>query len=178
MKRSIISITLMAALLFTAGCSGAWRRKFVRSKKNEVKQGPVLQPYDYEKEFTSKQFYANHYAFWKNSEAELINSVKAKSNQKKIVSQADYALVEIKKLASLLNDEKRAQIEPYVVDLEDIVKKIKQPNYVKTNSNHIVSQLSKHYRTVSGKFSYFHMKHFVRPDQEGAGDEQPKPIAQ
>jgi len=175
MNIRIIGIALIATLLFTAGCSGAWRRKFVRSKKDEVKQGPVLQPYDYEKEFTNKQLYANHYVFWKNSEAELINSVKAKGNMKKIKNQATYSLVEIRKLADLLNDEKKAQIEPYVLELEGIVKKIVQPNYVKSNSNQIVSRLSKHYRAVRGKFSFFSMKHFVIEDDLGdVSDEQPE----
>jgi len=178
MNAKIISIGLIATLLCTAGCSGVWRRKFVRNKKDDVKQGPVLQPYDYEKEFTNKQFYANHYAFWKNSEAELINSVKVKGNMKRIENQADYSLVEIKKLASLLIDEKRAEIEPYVVELEGIAKKIKQPNSVESNSNYLVSQLSKHYRAVSGKFSYFHMKNFVIPDQKEGSDEQPERLEQ
>jgi len=170
MNIRIISMALAVTLLFTAGCSGAWRKKFVRNKKDEVKQGPVLQPYDYEKEFTNKQFYANHYAFWKNSESELIHSTKAKGNHKKIKNQADYSLVEIRKLASLLDDEKRAQLQPYVLQLEEITRKIKQPNYLDSNSNHIVSQMTKHYRAVSNQFSYFHMKHFVRDDQEGATD--------
>ncbi len=170
MNIRIISTALVATLLLTAGCSGSWRKKFIRNKKDEVKQGPVLQPYDYEKEFTNKQLYANHYAFWKNSESELINSIKAKGNNKKIKSQANYSLVEIRKLASLLNDEKRAQLEPYVTQLEEITKKIKQPNYLDSNSNHIVSQLTKHYRAVSNQFSYFHMKHFVIDSQEGATD--------
>ena len=51
MNIRIISTALAVTLLFTAGCSGAWRKKFVRNKKDEVKQGPVLQPYDYAKEF-------------------------------------------------------------------------------------------------------------------------------
>ncbi len=175
MNIKIIGIALIATLLFTTGCSGGWRRKFVRSKKDEVKQGPVLQPYDYKKEFTNKQLYANHYVFWKNSEAELINSVKAKGNMKKIKSHAAYSLVEIRKLSNLLNDEKKAQIEPYVQELEDIVKKIQQPSYVKSNSNRIVSRLSKHYRAVRSGFSFFHMKHFViKDDLGGASDEQPQ----
>jgi hypothetical protein len=175
MNIRIIGITLIATLLFTAGCSGAWRRKFVRGKKDEVKQGPVLQPYDYKKEFTNKQLYANHYVFWKNSEAELINSVKAKGNMKKIKSRAAYSLVEIRKLANLLNDEKKAEIEPYVLELEDIVKKTGQPNYVKSNSNRIVSRLSKHYRAVRNRFSFFSMKHFViKDDIDDTDDEQPE----
>lgn len=174
MNIRIVGIALIATFLFTTGCSGAWRRKFIRNKKDEVKEGPILQPYDYKKEFTNKQLYANHYVFWKNSEAELINSVKGKGNMKKIKNQATYSLVEIRKLGNLLNDEKKAEIEPYILELENIVKKIKEPNYVKSNSNKIVSRLSKHYRAVGGKFSYFRMKHFVKPDQEDAGDEQPE----
>jgi len=175
MRNKITCMLLIAIIVLTTGCSGAWRKKFIRKKKDEVKQGPVLQPYDYKKEFTNRQLYANHYVFWKNSEAELINSVKSKSNMKKIKSQAAYSLVEIKKLGELLIDEKRALIEPYIAELEDITDKANQPNYVNSNSNQLVSKLSKHYRAVSGTFSYFHMKNFVKPDNAETKSEEPAP---
>ncbi len=172
MKKEIISASLIITVFFTSGCSGAWRKKFIRRKKDEDKQGPVLQPYDYKREFTNRQLYANHYVFWKNSESELIGSVKEKSNLKRIKSQANYSLVEINKLADLLVDEKQELIMPYVEELEDIVDKVSRPNYVQSNSNYINSQLSRHYRAVARQFSYFHMKNFVKPDEPGTVDEQ------
>lgn len=172
MRRFITYMLIAGVIVSVTGCSGSWRRKFVRKKKDEVKQGPVLQPYDYKKEFTNKQLYANHYVFWKNSEAELINSVRSKANMKKIESQSAYSLVEIRKLADLLAGEKKALLEPYIEELQDIVNKIGQPNYVSSNSNRIVSELKRHYRAVCGRFSYFHMKNFVRPDTEEAESEE------
>jgi hypothetical protein len=175
MKVKFISIMLLTIfLLSNSGCSGAWRKKFVRAKKGEVKEGPILQPYDYAREFTNKQLYANNYTFWRNSESELINSIKSKDNIKRIRNQAGYAIVDIKKLSSLLVDEKRAEIEPYIFELEDMIEKIDQPNYVSSNSNVLVSRLSRHYRTVSRNFSYQHMKNFIKPDnvKEEADDAQ------
>jgi len=164
--RFSVVILLLVVLLASAGCSGTWRKKFVRAKKGEVKEGPILQPYDYKSQFTNKQLYANNYTFWRNSESELIKSVKSKGGSKRIKNQAGYAMVDIKKLLSLLVDEKAAQLQPYVSELEEMIEKIDQPNYASSNSNALVSRLSKHYRAVSRDFSYQRMKNFIKLDEE------------
>jgi hypothetical protein len=166
MKLKFIAIVLLALLLFTsAGCSGTWRKKFVRTKKGEAAEGPVLQPYDYKREFTNNQLYANNYAFWRASQSELISSVKLKDNPRKLDSQSGYAFVHLKKLSTLLIDEKKTELEPYISELEDMIDKIQQPNYVSSNSNILASRLTKHYKAVSREFSYHRMKSFIRPDE-------------
>jgi hypothetical protein len=166
----ISAVLLFCVLLTSTGCSGTWRRKFVRAKKGEAKEGPVLQPYDYAREFTNRQLYANNYTFWRNSQSELVKSVKAKDSSKKIKNDAVYAMTDIKKLASLLVAEKAAELAPYIAELEDIAEKIYMPNYVSSNSNALVSRLSKHYRAVSRDFSYRRMKDFIKPDEGPSGE--------
>ena len=161
-------ILLLVVLLSSAGCSGTWRKKFVRAKKGEVKEGPILQPYDYKREFTNNQLYVNNYTFWRNAESELIKSVKSKDSSKRIRNHAGYTMVDIKKLSSLLVDEKSAQLQPYISELEEMIEKIDQPNYVSSNSNALASRLSKHYRAVSHDFSYQRMKNFIKPDEAKA----------
>jgi hypothetical protein len=173
MRIKFISFVLLfCVLLASSGCSGTWRRKFVRAKKDETKEGPILQPYDYAREFTNKQLYANNYTFWRNSQSELIKSVKAKDSSRRIRSNAGYAMVDIKKLASLLVDGKAAELQPYISELEDIIEKIELPNYVNSNSNALTSRLSKHYRAVSRYFSYRRMKDFIKPDEEQKKEEK------
>ncbi|MFA5069137.1 MAG: hypothetical protein WC300_04800 [Candidatus Omnitrophota bacterium] len=162
--RPTLIYLLLIAILSTSGCSGAWRKKFVRAKKGVVKEGPILQPYDYAREFTNKQLYANNYSFWRNSQSELIQSVKSKEGKKKIKSQMGYAIADIKKMASLLIDEENAKLATYILELEGIAEKIEQPNYINSNSNELSSRLSKHYRSVGRNFSYHHMKNFIKPD--------------
>jgi hypothetical protein len=171
MRIKFISVVLLFCFLFTlTGCSGTWRRKFVRAKKGEKKEGPVLQPYDYAREFTNKQLYANNYTFWRNSQSELIKSVKEKDSSRKIRNDAAYAMTDIKKLASLLISEKAAELQPYIAELEEIADKVELPNYVSSNSNALASRLSKHYRAVSRDFSYRRMKDFIKPDEEPSGE--------
>jgi hypothetical protein len=178
MRIKIISFVLLfCVLLSSAGCSGTWRRKFVRAKKGEKQEGPVLQPYDYAREFTNQQLYANNYTFWRNSQSELIKSIKSKDSQKRISSQTVYVLADIRKLSGLLVEEKAAELKPYITELEEIINKINQPNYVSSNSNALASSLSRHYRAVSRDFSYRRMKNFIRRDEEqkeeaGDGKEQ------
>jgi hypothetical protein len=167
MNIKFIALILLAVVLSTcSGCGGTWRRKFVRAKKSDLQEGPILQPHDYAREFTNKQLYANNYAFWRNAESELIKSIKAKDNLKRIFNQSGYALVYLKKLHSLLLEEKNTELEPYITELEDIIEKIEQPNYVGSNSNVLVARLSRHYRAVSRDFSYRKMKNFIKPDKE------------
>jgi hypothetical protein len=170
--RFTVFILLMFMILSCLGCSGTWRRKFVRAKKGDQTQGPVLQPYDYAREFTNRQLYANNYTFWRNSESELIKSIKSKDNMKKIKSHASQAFVDIKKLYSLLVDEKAADLKPYVQELEDIIEQINQAGYVSSNSNSLVSRLSKHYRAVSRNFSFYHMKDSIKPEEEDLDDRE------
>ncbi|NQT94919.1 MAG: hypothetical protein HQ572_00565 [Candidatus Omnitrophica bacterium] len=163
-KRFLAGILILLICMNSVGCGGAWRRKFIRRKKGEEATAPVLQPKDYEKEFTNKQFYANHFVFWKNSESELISSIQAKKSQKRIEMFASYSLTEIKKIYELLIEDKQKELEPYIDELERLVEKIKTPNYLISHKNRVVKEISSHYRAVN-KFSYFYMKNFVIPDE-------------
>ena len=166
MNIKFTALILLAVVLCTcSGCGGTWRRKFVRAKKSDVQEGPILQPHDYAREFSNRQLYANNYAFWRNAQSELIKSIKSKDNLKRISNQSGYALVYLKKLYSLLS-EKHTELELYITELEDIIEKIEQPNYVSSNSNVLVSRLSRHYRALSRDFSYRKMQNFIKPDQE------------
>ena len=43
MIKKILSLVLIAIFLFSgAGCTGEWRRKFVRKKKHEKKKVPIF----------------------------------------------------------------------------------------------------------------------------------------
>ncbi|MFH1868569.1 MAG: hypothetical protein ABH843_06325 [Candidatus Omnitrophota bacterium] len=164
-KKTITALILFVFVLNSAGCSGVWRRKFIRKKK-DVKEEPILQPKDYKKEFTGRQFYANHYAFWKNSEAELIKAAKGKKGQKRIKTYGSYAGVELKKLYELLIDEKQKEFKPLVDEFGELFTKVTQPDYLDANRNMLVRALNKHHRNVARKFSFFKMKKHIRPDDE------------
>lgn len=169
-KRSISVVLVLLILISTSGCSGEWRKKFVRRKKDVAENNPVLQPQDYRKEFTSRQLYANHYAFWQNAETELLRSVEERKSSKRLRSQSSYAEVELKKLSDMLIAEKQQEILPYVDELKAIVADINKPNYISSNRNLIAERLRKHYRQVARNFSYFAMKNYVREDEEKSGD--------
>jgi len=166
MKTKILSILLVGMILLTSsGCSGTWRKKFVRKKKDEDIKAPVLQPYDYEKEFTNKQSYANHFAFWKNAESELITAIKTSSSMKRVDMYASYSQKEINEIYALLIEEKQKELKPFLDQLDEITRKIKIPNYIKSHRNAILKDLGRHYRAV-GKFAYFFMQNYVRPDED------------
>lgn len=167
-KKIITALLLFTFVLNTAGCSGAWRRKFIRKKKEGRKEEPVLQPTDYKKEFTNRQLYANYFAFWKNSESELIKSVKGKRGQKRIKTYASYSEKEIMKLYDLLIEEKQKEFKPLIDEFKELISKVMRANYLNSNRNMLVRALKKHHRNVGRNFSFYKMKKHVKPDEEEA----------
>ena len=172
-KRIPTFLLVTLVVVTSTGCTGSWRRKFVRKSKSQEVDSPVLQPYDYAKEFTNNQFYANHYVFWKNAESELITLINAKGNLKRIKSRANYAVVELKKLHELLFIQKQKELAPYIQELVDMVKKINEPSYINTHSNVLSSELSKHYRAVNRDFSYHSVKKFIKTNETKEETDEP-----
>jgi hypothetical protein len=169
--RKIVAVALVSALLISAGgCSGVWRKKFIKTKNTEEIDSPVLQPKEYIKEFTNQQLYANHFAFWRNAEEELINCLPGDS-QKRIDTYAAYSINELAKLKNLLVEKKAQQIEPFIRELRDVIGNIKQPNYLSSNRNKVSDCLNKHYRNVSRNFSYYNMKKYILPEPKDAPSE-------
>lgn len=164
MFKKMVCAVLVAAYLFSsAGCSGVLRKKFVREKKQEVKKIPVFKPQEYESEFNKQQLYANHFAFWRNAETEVIELLSDdERNYKKLKTYASYSLEELKQMQQLLIDEKQQQINPYIEELTQLVKKIKSPSYVSAHKHTLIKQLKHHCGAVGRGFSYFKMKNWLR----------------
>jgi hypothetical protein len=173
-RRLISAGLLIAFIVGIAGCSPTWRRKFVRKKKGDAVEGPVLEPEEYNKEFTNKQLYANHFVFWKSAENELIASIKKKSSAKRVDVYASHALVEIRKMYQLLVPEMQKELLPYIEELEGVVSDLKKPGYLEAHSNNLLRALSKHYRNVNSGFYYFKAQGYIKPEQEDARDDDAK----
>ena len=158
-KRISCLILIMVYLISSVGCSGELRRKFVRKKKAEKKQVPIFKPVPYEDEFTPRQRYANHYAFWKNAVTEVIKVLgQSQINNKKLKVHASHALDEIKRLHQLLTLEQKMELEPHINELNDLVEKLKDSRYVLSHKHTLTKKLKHHYREVSKNFSYSKMK--------------------
>lgn len=175
-KRITLIVLIFVFALNNCGCSGPWRRKFVRKKKAEVKQEPVFHPEEYKKEFTNQQLYANHFAFWRAAESEFISCLQDHQPIKRVGVYASYAVMELNKLHDLLTEDKQRHLKPFIEELKEIVARIDQPHYVNSHRNFLVSISGKHYRTVSRKFSYFSIKNYIRPEEESEGLAESKKI--
>ena len=176
MNKKIMAVVLVVIfMLSSSGCSGAWRQKFVRKKKVEVKEEPIIHPEDYSKEFTNKQLYANHFAFWKAAESEFINSLKGRRSAGRIKSYAGYAIDELKRMHELLVEEKQKELLTLIEELEAIAARIASPTYINSNRNFLVSISSKHYRAVNRGFSYYGMKNYITLEEWAEELAKPKP---
>ncbi len=164
MMKKIFTVFLIVAISFTAtGCSGALRKKFTRRKGEEKKLAPVFKPYDYKTELTSRQLYVNHYTFWKNAHTEVIKILGENIiNNKRLKTYARYALDEIKQMQQLLPQEQGAQLAPYAEDLNGIVDKLMDENYVTGHKHTLTKSLKHNYNEVNRNFSYNKMKGFLQ----------------
>jgi len=173
--KRLVTLSLVGCITITSiGCTGTIRKKFVRRKKDKKPDEPILEPYDYSKEFTNKQLYANHFAFWKAAENELIAAIKKDSGRRRRETYLTHTLTELRKLNALLVEEKQKEFELYVKDMEEIADKIAKPHYVISRRNYLLKQIGEHYRAVDREFSYRAMERYVQPDivGEGADEEQ------
>lgn len=167
LKRIIILFVLVCYVMQISACTGAIRKKFIRKKTlGQNRDEVVFQPEDYSKEFTNKQLYANHFAFWKSAESELINSIKNKSSRKKQELYLSYTKKEMDKLRGLINEKKQKEMMLLIDELAQISEKIIDITYFSSHRLGIIKQLQRHYKLFRNSFAYNKVKDSINIDEQ------------
>ncbi|MBN1405047.1 MAG: hypothetical protein JW946_00835, partial [Candidatus Omnitrophica bacterium] len=167
MMKKTLYLALIALCVFQlTGCSGVLRKKFVRDKGEPKKETPVFKPEVYENEFTTRQRYANHFAFWKGAAAELIDLIYSDNrNDKRMRFFASYTLEEANQMHKLLVDEKQKEMEPLIRDLAALLEKTNDDTYISTHKNTLVRDLKHIKKQIEKNFSYNKMQNYLRQMQ-------------
>ncbi|MFH0839194.1 MAG: hypothetical protein V1893_03305 [Candidatus Omnitrophota bacterium] len=159
MVKKIVYIFISFVLcLACAGC-GTIKQKFALAKSEQESPVPVPRMH------SNGWWYKTHYTYWRYWEEELIGSLTSNNSQKHIRCVTE-ALYNLKKMGERLTDEKQKELEPFIVQLEnissDIIKKDITPGY----SVLLKSNMEKHKRVTDKQFKYSKVWRSIKPDSE------------
>lgn len=145
--KKILAIFIIASLL--TGCAQL-KEKFTKKKKPE-KVTPVIEVKDYSKELKVDKLYDKHFTFWKYWHDELINNLGG--NIKKQKRCYNESLVELKAMASYLQQQKQKKLRSYIDKFKKLESKIKDPVLTQNEEHNLKRHLKKYKRVVDRKFS-------------------------
>jgi hypothetical protein len=114
-------VIIFSCFCLAGGCE-TLQRKFTRKRKEETsKEQVILVPRDYAAHpFPNDVMYKQYFTYWKSWNQELITSLNDDSGHKKIMECVEQAGVNLKKMASYLNEEKARELEVYLKQTEQL----------------------------------------------------------
>jgi len=152
-KNSIILILCLSI----SGCAQI-KRKFTRGKEPK-KVTPIIEIKDYSSTLKIDELYKKHFVFWKYWQDELIHNLGG--NIKKQKRCYNEALIELKTIASYLQEQKRKSLQPYIDILEEMREDVNNPVLSQVVLHRLKSELGEHKRIVDREFSLTKMKSWL-----------------
>ncbi len=165
MNKKILALVLCGAML--SGCATV-QKKFTRKKPEKRKAAAVfLQEGDYQKQYTNDYYYKTHYTQWGTWTDELL--LQFGGNRKKMRRCAEESLGHLTEMNRYLQEPKQKELEPFLVDLKRIEKKIDDNTYSESDESMMKADLEKIKRMVASNFYYDKVKDSVLPDRVDLG---------
>mgnify|MGYP001570228857 CR=1 FL=1 len=120
-KTALAVVVILSFILMLTGCESL-RRKFTRKRKSREPQDQmIIVPRDYSAHpFPSDVMYKQYFIYWKSWNQELITSLNDYSSYKKILDCVEQAIMNLKKMATYLNEDKSKELEAYIKKTEDL----------------------------------------------------------
>lgn len=160
--KEMCKLLLIFALVISVGGCASFKKKFVRKPKETEKPTPIVHTKDYTQEYGNLLLYEKHYLFWKYWQEELINTLSSKSsNRKKEIRSSHSALDELKALGNYLNPEGAKLLAPYIIELENITKRLLSRKHIGSQVSKFKRELEKHKRNVQRTFFYKDVEEWI-----------------
>lgn len=120
-KRTLVFVVILSGIFMLTGCESI-RKKFTRKRKDRESQDQmIIVPRDYSAHpFPSDVMYKQYFIYWKSWNQELITSLNDYSSYKKILDCVEQAIINLKKMATYLNEDKSKELEVYIKRTEDL----------------------------------------------------------
>ena len=123
-KYRVTQIAVLVAgfclLVSLTGCE-AFVKKFRRKPKEEKREEPIIQPESYPDVALNKdELYRDYFLFWESWADELVSFLKDNANTKKQKECIQQAMDNLLKMQSLLNEEKAAALDKFVIELTTV----------------------------------------------------------
>jgi hypothetical protein len=149
-------------IFILAGCE-AFGKKFIRKHKDTDGQVEmVLEPKVYpDHPFPSEEVYRETFNFWKTWHEELLNSLVADGNKKKQKECVDYTIENLKRLKSLLREEKAKLLGQEIDELDKARQKIELPILNETDMVVLKNNLDRQKMKIDREFVYSKVKDYL-----------------
>ncbi len=120
-KKMLVLVVILSGIFMLTGCESL-RKKFTRKRKSKDSQEQmIIVPRDYSAHpYPSDVMYKQYFIYWKSWNQELITSLNDYSTYKKIVDCVEQSIINLKKMATYLNEDKAKALEVYVKKTEDL----------------------------------------------------------
>jgi len=162
MIRRIAAIILV--IVFALGITGceAFRKKFVRKKKQERVQ-VYYEPEKYEKD-PAEALYKKHYIYWKTLHEDLANNIG--ETPVKVSRSAEGVVSNLRDMKRYLNEEKAAELETYIQKMVKIKSDLSRRHISIAGERITKRKLEEIYRKIRREFSYKKVKDCIRENAE------------
>ena len=117
----LVFLVIISCILLSAGCESL-AKKFTRKRKpKESQEQMIIVPRDYSAHpFPSDVMYKQYFIYWKSWNQELVNCINDAASYKKIIDCAEQALLNLKKMATYLNEDKAKELDVYIKKTESL----------------------------------------------------------
>lgn len=159
MRRILSIFIILVILINTAGCSEAWRKKFIRKKKEVAKKPRIWQDKRYSKEPT-EALYDKHYNYATNWLSEL--SEKLGQNNKKDLRCIEEALTQIRDMQYCLIPDKGKELDKHIRRLEEIREILKRQDLGQANKDYVRSSVEREERFLRSEFYYRKIRDYMK----------------
>ncbi|MDP3791178.1 MAG: hypothetical protein Q8R38_03935 [Candidatus Omnitrophota bacterium] len=166
--RKFLSIFIIFAILInTAGCTDAWRKKFIRKKKDVAKKPRIWQDKKYTKEPT-EALYSKHYNYAINWLSELSDDLG--QNNKKDLRCAEEALSQIQDMQYCLIPDKANELDKHIDRIIEVRDILKRSDLSHANKDYVRSTVDREERFLRSEFYYRKIQKFMKKSFEEEED--------
>ncbi len=162
MKKLIAFFLIFFVLLNLAGCE-AFRKKFIRKKKEAVKMPRIYQLKKYEKKPTP-ELYKKHYAYWVTWQSELIRVLG--DNHKKDTRCMEEIISNLNDMQNMLVKEKADALSPRIKKLVTVKDIIFNEELTQANKDYVKRTLEREDRAIKRGFYYDKVKDYLKKNFE------------
>ena len=163
MRKKILFFLVFVLVLNAAGCATV-QKKFTRKKKtpSHIPSVIYLESGPYQKKYSNEYYYKTHFTMWKSWQDELL--IQLGGNGKKVSRCAQEATSHLTEMSRYLTPEKQALLKGQIDSLSQIMKKMEEQSFSRSDQVNLQTELEKIRRFVANNFYYEKVKNDLLPD--------------
>ena len=114
-------VALFSCMLLTTGCESL-KKKFTRKNKSQkTEEVMIVSPRDYSANpLPNDVLYKRYFTYWKSWNQELLTSLNDRPSDIKVLDCTEQAIINLKKMATYLNEAKAKELSGYIQQTENI----------------------------------------------------------